>query len=331
MNVMKQLLSIIVPVYNVESYLQQCIESILSQSYRDIDLILVDDGSKDSSGAICDAYAEKDRRVHVIHKKNGGVADTRNTGLRHAAGEYVTFVDSDDFLAPDAYKTHMENLQKTGAQISICGFYSYYHPQKILPKRQDAFYAVLNSEQAIQMSTSFDYFGIAVWDKVFKKDLFEGIEFPAGRLAEDWFVVYKLLDRAQKIVYDARQFYYYRQRPGSYTHDKLVSRDNMLASKEVLDFVTEHYPNIREDALFSYVFACVGVYNNLILYNKKDKAGREQLYKIICKHYKRIARKCQLSKSRRCQLMLLRYCPPLYTLAFHIFDKKRRKELQYAN
>ncbi|MFR2551722.1 MAG: glycosyltransferase [Clostridioides difficile] len=142
-------ISIIVPVYNVEKYLEKCVRSILAQTFTDFELILVDDGSLDSSGAMCDQFAEQDQRVKVIHKENGGLSDARNAGIELATGEYLGFVDSDDYIADDMYELLYTNIVKEDADLSICGIYDVYEGKEPVEKQQQ--YIVLDKVAAMKM------------------------------------------------------------------------------------------------------------------------------------------------------------------------------------
>ena len=142
-------ISIIVPVYNVEKYLEKCVRSILAQTFTDFELILVDDGSPDSSGAMCDQFAEQDQRVKVIHKENGGLSDARNAGIEIATGEYLGFVDSDDYIADDMYELLYTNIVKEDADLSICGIYDVYEGKEPVEKQQQ--YIVLDKVAAMKM------------------------------------------------------------------------------------------------------------------------------------------------------------------------------------
>lgn len=321
---MKPLISVIVPIYNVEEYLDMCIKSILNQTYENLEIILVDDGSPDKCGIICDKYEKKDTRISVIHKKNGGLSDARNHGLKRATGEFIYFIDSDDFIEKDTLEHMMNNLNSTNSDISICGRYYLYGSEIVLKQRQNIFLE-LDSEQAINKMNLIGYYDVASWDKLYKRDLFENIQFLKGELSEDWFVTYKLFDRAKKIIYDSTPKYYYRQRSGSITHKKSINYNPIIASKEVLDFVGVKYPNSKNIAITAYVFANIGVYDNLILYDTNNKTAQKEILEVIKKYYQIVIDNREVLMSRRAQLILLNYCPSIYKAAFKIFHKIRKK------
>lgn len=160
-------ISIIVPVYNVEKYLEKCVRSILAQTFTDFELILVDDGSPDSSGAMCDQFAEQDQRVKVIHKENGGLSDARNAGIEIATGEYLGFVDSDDYIADDMYELLYTNIVKEDADLSICGIYDVYEGKEPVEKQQQ--YIVLDKVAAMKMILEAKVVSVHAVNKLYKK------------------------------------------------------------------------------------------------------------------------------------------------------------------
>ena len=203
------LISVIVPVYNSEKYLKKCIESILDQTYENIEIILVDDGSTDKSSAICDEYANKDLRISVIHKENGGLSSARNAGLKASCGELIGFVDSDDYIEPTMYEKLKENMDKYGSDIAVCQFYQSY---KILTDLVDG----LDKEEVYEGKDKFsnlendNYFmTVVAWNKLYKKDLFKSIKYPEGRLFEDSYIICDILTKAKKVSYINEPLYYY--------------------------------------------------------------------------------------------------------------------------
>ena len=190
---MNELISIVVPVYNVEKYLGTCVESILKQTYSNIEVILVDDGSTDCSGKMCDHYMGQDERIKVIHKKNGGLSDARNKGIIQAEGEYITFIDSDDVVSSDYVEYLYNILEENDGDIAICNPVHCYPNEKIVFE-QETFKRVYKAEDAIVEMLYQKSFLVAAWGKLYKKDYFEEIEFPKGMLFEDSAVMYKMMN-----------------------------------------------------------------------------------------------------------------------------------------
>lgn len=219
----EELISIIVPVYNVEKYLEKCIESIINQTYRNIEIILVDDGSKDNSGNICDKYAEKDSRIKVIHKKNGGLSDARNSGLEVAKGKYVGFVDSDDFIAKDMYEYLFKLMKNNDACISVCNYEKKW--ENISKKNEEKNFVkdydiVLNSSEALKYIVDDKILKSYAWNKLYKIELFQDVRYPLGLNMEDIATTYKLIYNSKKIVIGNEIKYYYVQRKGSILNSK---------------------------------------------------------------------------------------------------------------
>ena len=323
-------ISVIVPVYNVSNYIHKCVDSIINQKYENLEIILVDDGSTDDSGNICEEYAKKDVRIKVIHKKNGGLSDARNVGIDNATGSYIGFVDSDDWIDENMYITLYQNMKKENADISCCNRYFIYTNTRT-SYGTDKFYEVMNSQRAIQLMCTFGYLGVSAYTKLYKKKLFEDIRYPKGKVNEDIYTTYKLLDKATRIVYDATPLYYYRQRKGSITNSKKININAMEASKELLDFVEKKYPDITNVAIRNYIFSSIGVYDNILKSDSKDKTDlKRKIRKEVKKYYNSIKKDKDISRNRKIQLYLIRYCSFLYNIIFCTYDaiknKIKRKE-----
>lgn len=246
------LISVIVPVFRVESYIDECILSILRQKETNIEIILVDDGSPDRCGEICDYYAGLDARIRVIHKNQGGLSDARNVGIQAARGEYIAFVDSDDFVSCDMLSEMLLNLKKNDADISICGHIRTNERGKpFYPVRwKKNKFLLMNSCEAIQKMMNICGYESFSWNKLYKKELFEGIHFPVGKIYEDLFTTYKLFDKSERIVYSTSVKYFYRQRNGSIIHGMTGQKckDFVLATSELKDFIYKKYPKIARKA-----------------------------------------------------------------------------------
>ncbi|MCI6379792.1 MAG: glycosyltransferase [Faecalicoccus sp.] len=318
-------LSIIVPVYQVEAHIDECITSILDQTFRDFELILVDDGSLDRCPAICDVYAQKDSRIRVIHQKNQGLSAARNTGLQAARGDYIGFVDSDDFIEASMYEKLLDNLEREKADISVCGRYKVWGDKKIQEQKSNV-YKVMDSAQALALMNTnvLGYFDVAAWDKIYKRSCFKGIEFPEGKLCEDWFVMYKLFFNAHRIVYDSIPLYNYRQRTGSITHGKKVNTMSLAASFEVLNFVRTQQPRYVREAQFAYVFAGIGVIDNYIEQSSIDRKSIDAVYKKIKPYLQTTYRYPGLKGKRKVQLFMVKKAMPLYICCFKWIKRRMR-------
>lgn len=210
---MNDIISVIIPVYNVHKYLPKCLESIISQTYKDLEIIIVDDGSMDDSRKICEQYAASDDRIRLIHKENGGAASARNVGLSIATGEYLAFVDSDDFLEIDAYEFMIKKLKKSNADVIQCclrNVYKDYH-KDIIQMEKEYDFAV---EEYLKRFTVDWTCGLAT-DKLFRRELFDGIYYAEGHKIDDEFFTYRGILNAKKIIYYPKIVYNYRQRSSS--------------------------------------------------------------------------------------------------------------------
>lgn len=208
--------SVIVPIYNVEQYLVKCIESLLIQSLKDIEIILVDDGATDNSPNICDEYALKDNRVKVIHKQNGGLSDARNIGIEIAQGEYIAFLDSDDWVESNFYEYLYNLIEKEHADIAQCDYVKVYSDEATIDFKETIKESVHTGIEALYLLHSEEYVKtLVVWNKLYKRELFKNIRFPKGKVHEDEFTTYKVLHQASKVVNSNLPMVYYRQREGS--------------------------------------------------------------------------------------------------------------------
>lgn len=221
---MNDLISVIMPVYKVEAYLTQSIESVLNQDHRNLELILIDDGSPDHSGAICDAYAEKDSRVRVIHQKNGGAAAAKNAGLRLASGTYLSFVDSDDYLEPNVFGYMLQTLLEKEADAVQFSFQDVYtnrvEPQLLTPR-------ILNEKEYLVRFTK-DWTCPLLWNKLYKRSLFDGIFFEEGHKIDDEYFTYQGFLNPCRVVFDDKIIYNYRKRASSVMSSPAAGEQRIL-------------------------------------------------------------------------------------------------------
>lgn len=233
---MDKLISVIVPVYNVEKYLKKCIDSIINQTYRNLEIILVDDGSPDNAGKICDEYALKDHRIRVIHKENGGLSDARNAGIDVVHGEYLSFVDSDDYLDEHMMEKLLAALISEDAEMSMCRFTYVDDDGHLLEKKNaelpPAKSEVLTGFEAIRrLNEGSGQYSIACC-KLYKRDLFQGVRFPVGKRHEDEFVSHVLFMKCNRVACIGEALYYYVQR-----NDSIMGSARIALSIKYLDAV----------------------------------------------------------------------------------------------
>lgn len=211
---MDELISVIVPIYNVEKYLDNCVNSICNQTYQNLEIILVDDGSPDACPKMCEEYKKNDSRIRVIHKPNGGLSDARNCGIKEATGRYITCIDSDDYIEIDYIEYLYTLLIEVNADVSICNFIKTKNLNETRTIK-DSKRIEFTSEQAIQEMLYARTFTTSAWGKMYKTELFDGVEYPARKYSEDMYTTYRLLEKAHKVVYGNQVCYYYVHRPNS--------------------------------------------------------------------------------------------------------------------
>lgn len=244
-----ELISIIVPIYNVEKYLKQCIDSIINQTYKNIEIILIDDGSPDRCGAICDEYSKKDNRIIVIHKKNGGLSDARNRGIDIANGKYLTFIDSDDFVDSDYIEKLYNSIKLHNTQIAQCGISKVNKSNETITKLCYEGNGVKTSHEILN-----DLYGkhiienVVVWNKMYAKELFANIRFPVGKIHEDEFTTYKIFYSVNNISLLKDCLYNYRQ-----TNESIIGKKFNKKRLDLLDALEERisfFKNNKEDVLY---------------------------------------------------------------------------------
>lgn len=261
---MEPLISIIVPIYGVEEYLCRCVESLRLQTYDNLEIILVDDGSPDGCPAICDAYAGQDQRIRVIHQQNAGLSGARNVGIDLAGGEYLAFVDSDDYVAPDFIQAMYEVMKETGCAIGQCRF-SYVQGEP-LKKEDSRSFRIYRGESLMEQLYSSEeeatYFVVA-WNKLYRRELFEQIRYPQGRIHEDEATTYRLFHEGKKLVFVDRALYgYFTRNTGSITSKFSKKRLQWLQAHEerIAFFKEKGYEKLLPRAYRKLCDACITFY-----------------------------------------------------------------------
>lgn len=289
---MNPLVSVVIPVYNVEPYLYECVTSVVEQTYTNIEIILVDDGSTDNSGMLCDEFALSDSRICVFHKKNGGLSDARNYGIRQSHGSLISFIDSDDYVSSD-YIMHLYQALVKGktdiATTSICIFHDGESPKEY--KRNAATFHVYDACDALEDMLYMRHLEPNAFPKIYKKELFGTIQYPVGKLYEDIATTTRLIDKVGKIAYLDEKDYYYRIRPNSiqtasFNPKKLDLLDQLSVVKSI---VQTKYP----DAIGAYYSKEQSALFNLCMNIPQNSMGQVQeirgtLWKLICKNRKRV-------------------------------------------
>ena len=254
-----ELISIIVPVYNVEQYLIKCVDSIINQTYTNIEIILVDDGSTDNSGNLCELLAKKDSRIVVYHKENGGLSSARNFGIDKANGEFIGFIDSDDYIDNDMYETLHNLIKKDKSDVSMCGLYNIYSNVRDSQVTKIENIAV-NKEDAIKIVLDGKLATISAVNKLYKKDIFYNLRYDIGKFYEDAFLIVKLLDKCHRNSITNEKKYHYYHRGNSITTQKFTSKQLDVIDAWSMNFyiIKNKYPSIinsgKRRVLWAYFY-----------------------------------------------------------------------------
>lgn len=304
------LLSIVVPTYNVDKYLTRCLDSLLNQTYNNIEVIVVDDGSTDSSGVIAERYKKIDGRVKVIHKENGGLSDARNVGIKASKGKYIAFVDSDDFIEPDIYEKSMLKIKNANADILVFEIIKNYSSGIIKKFKLDKEEKIDKVEAIIQLN-SFKNIDFSACNKIYKKELFNNIEFPLNKKCEDVYTMYKIFNNAKYIYLLPEEGYHYCLRDGSITTSNNVNIDYSKALKEQMIYFDG---NNKLDVVVksSYAYSCLAIVNLIILKKLKNKALIKKMKKESRYYSKYVYKNKYLSFRKKMQYFIYDYLFLLY-------------------
>lgn len=282
-------ISIIVPVYKVEQYLYRCIKSLMDQTYKNIEIILVDDGSPDNCPQLCENYAKQDSRIKVIHKENGGLSDARNVALDNITGEYIAFVDSDDWVEADFIETLYTNVMRENADISIIGYTLVWDDGGKRRFTQDDEYYVFDTETAIRELLKQRKFSCMVCQKLYKKQIFDAVRFPVGKLYEDVAVSLPTFLKAQKVVVSGKSGYNYYQRSDSIVNSKFDKRKLYFLDccQEIIAYSDIHHGKYDIEAHVFYLRALMMFILQLYQAPEKDKNITKYLIKEVreCRKY----------------------------------------------
>lgn len=310
--------SVIVPIYNVEDYLPKCIDSIQKQSYDKLEIILVDDGSPDKCGDICEEYKLQDERIKVVHKPNGGLSDARNAGMEVATGEYYVFIDSDDYVHPQMIEKLLDACDKTGADMAVCGFKSVTENENIdmdtlndVPVEE-----VVSDEDRISYFYEKKYVEFVVaWNKIYPAKYFENIKYPKGKVHEDEFTTYKLLEKADKIAFIDVPLYFYVQRQSS-----IMGQNFNIKRLLVMDALEErmnHYIDLKK---YRWVEKNLYLYRMFLIKYSREIDKQEDIDSVVLdryfEYYKKVVLKnifkTTISFKKKIGYILMIYFPKQY-------------------
>lgn len=322
------LISIIVPVYNVENYLEKCVASIIQQTFSDFELILVDDGSTDSSGMLCEQLKEQDSRIIVIHKENGGLSSARNAGIDIAKGSYLGFVDSDDFISTDMYEELLQAIEEYDADLSICNLINCYG------KIPDIQHIRTETEVLTQKEAFYEMFAAkktSVWavNKLYKRELFYSLRYREGIIAEDAYIIFDILLQCKKIVLTHKGQYFYIHRANSITTTLYREIDQWVikAWQKNYKIAKEIYPEFERMGRMRIIWAHFVVLDKLFVSDKKKyQSERVKIIQYIRSNLFFILSNRYFTKSRKISVLFLCIHPFFYNLLL-FFENKKQKRL----
>ena len=310
---MTPVLSVVVPVYNVKTYLETCVDSLLRQTLTDIEIVLVDDGSTDGSGALCDELAARDPRIRVVHKENGGLSSARNAGIRAASTDLVGLVDSDDYVDDDMFALLYRNLKKEEADVSACTIYSCYGDK--VNRFGNGSYHVMTGIDMIGYSMDGEKAIISACPKLYKKDLLLETPFVEGKLYEDALLFGELFVKVPRVVVEEVPKYYYVHHEGTITTAtyKSSKKDYIHAFENNLRLVREHCPQFEEVTFYRVLRAYYELLDTVILADNADARADKPLFKrFLRQHLGRVLRCRYIRPVRKCSVVLSLVCEPLY-------------------
>ena len=322
----KKKISVIVPIYNVQKYVEKCVESIMRQTYKELEIILVDDGATDNSPELCEQLAKRDQRIKVIHKINGGLSDARNAGLEVATGEYIGFVDGDDYIEPDMYQLLVDNLEEYDADISCCRYTCVWedgHEKPVGNTKDVDVYRGIEALKEYIYGKTMDPF---VWNKLYKSKIINGEEplrFIEGILGEDNPFVTELLKKEYTVVLAGESKYnYLQQRKGAITNSKLSQGkiDSVYWWDTLRKECIEKYPELEKYALRRQMFFYVGLYNVAYADVEYQKEA-ENIQRFASEYVKEILKSDVCEKTMKIAVLLLAKAPVLYRGVMRMYKK----------
>lgn len=313
-------ISVIVPIYNVEKYIHKCIDSILSQTFTDFELILVDDGSPDKCGDICEQYAIKDDRIKVVHKENGGLSDARNAGMKYVNGIYIVFVDSDDWIESTMIEEMVKLIDEYNADIVQIGFYYAYKDYLLYDDRyccENDKPVVLDNFSLMKELVINERVKNFAWGKLYKTELIKDIPFKKGVLFEDVFWAHQVMQRVDKYVLSNKPLCYYLQREDSIVATYSTRNlDIIKGLKERHEFIEKYYPNLSDES-YKLILKTSLLHHSLLLRNKdkdKEKIHRKNIQEYINHNYKELYNATYGDRELRLKLKLFHIYPGLNLL-----------------
>lgn len=319
-------ISVVVPVYKVENYIHRCVDSILNQTFPDFEIILVDDGSPDECGRICDDYAKRDTRIQVVHKENGGLSDARNYGFQYVQGEYTIFIDSDDYIEYDMFEYMYENARKYDADMSTCGAYDVFDDR--VEKKDCVEEFVCSGRETFGYILKGIHIRGEIWNKLIRTDRIRGLQFPKAKLYEDIFFTAQMMQNIEKVSIGTQPKYYYVHRSDSITGKpyRAQLQDIIEAYEENYKVVCKYFPELEEIA------ECLKIWSRFIILDKilmekdyKSYPEYKEMKKYLIDSLGRILHNQYFHPFRKISVLTLMVSESLYRQMVFISIKKQTK------
>ena len=319
-------ISVVIPAYNVEKYLDKCVQSVVEQTYKNLEIIIVNDGSTDSTESICEEWTNKDDRIIYINQTNKGLSGARNSGIDIATGKYIVFIDSDDWVSNDMVEKLYSNVILYNANIAICNRWYYFE------KNGNQKLRFQNNHSIVEMSTSealkklmcFSDFDMSAWCKLYDIKLFKDIRFPEGKYCEDYYIMYKLFSLSDKIVYNSEPLYYYLQREGSISKKKDLLIDYVIAASKQADFISKEFPKLDIYGKTANCMAYLTVYDKAIISDSNfDSKKLKEFKREITKLKKYVYKNKSIGLIKKIQLFLFLHFTKLYNVLIRYYLRNR--------
>ena len=318
---MNDLISVVIPVYRVEKYLERCVESVINQTYTNLEIILIDDGSPDNSGNMCDEYAKIDKRIKVIHKKNGGLSDARNVGIENSKGKYITFIDSDDYIEENYVEILYNTLKKYKVKISVADNLIKYDSGKVINNSTYKEYIVTEKEALEKMLWGERDLDNGAWTKLYDITLFNNVRYPVGRLYEDTATTYKIYDQCDYIAINSVPVYNYMKRKDSITQCEFNEKKLQLivSVKEMTDFVSNKYPDLDIACERKMLWAYMSTLSQLATSKSGNKKIENELIEYVMQHKKTVLKNKKTPKRDKIGIFCLQFGFKFYKFIWNLY------------
>lgn len=318
------LITVVVPIYKTEKYLRECVDSILNQSYKNLEILLIDDGSPDQCGEICDNYQKADSRIKVIHQKNQGLSGARNAAIDIAKGKYITFVDSDDWISDNMIESLYEYMQNKKVQMTVCSFESFFEDGTAISSNLETCVYIYSKEKALDCFLFNDYLTPCVCGKLYAIDLWKNVRCPEGKLFEDQFTTYKLIDLCEKIVFTTMPMYHYRKHSDSIGHSTFNKKTYHLydAIHEEYEYIIKKYKDACPNITVARITWEIVFINMMIIADHHDKNIIKKIQVFAKANISKVWKCKYISKIRKGQISLFAFCYPVYVKFYQRYKKK---------